>query len=77
MEKNKNIGTVFHNSNGVDYWIIYQNFELDRTLLLDPHTKQYIGAWNICLSKGCWSQGHYFMKDFESAVNYVFGKEVN
>lgn len=75
-DMNKNIGKIFHNSNGNDYFIIYQNLELDRTLLHDIETKMYIVAWGLNFKNQCWSQGHYFMEDFKSAVNYVLGKEV-
>lgn len=73
---NKNIGKIFHNENGSNYLILYQNPELDRTLLYVMATGRYIGAYGIDFTRGCWAQGHYFLEDFESAVNYVLGKEV-
>lgn len=70
------VGEIFHNENGEDYTIVYVNEELNRALLISPNGL-YIAVWDINCSKGCWSQGHYFLKDFEGAVNYVLGKEAN
>lgn len=72
---NKNIGKIFHNENGSSYLILHQNSELDRTLLYVMATGHYIVAWGLNFKYKCWMQGHYFMEDFEGAVNYVLGKE--
>lgn len=76
MPTNIKIGSIFHNNNGEDYIIIAINEKKDRTLLLrvgERGNPFYVGAWGI--TEHSWSQGHYFMNDFEAASDYVNGKE--
>lgn len=75
MDKFANVGNIFKNNNGKIYIIVYVNHELNRTLLLDPYSKVYIVAWMMDYEHHDWAQGHYFLKDFEGAVNYVLGNE--
>lgn len=69
----------FANANGEIYNIIYQNKELDRTLLSIYSEKtdsvHYIVAWGLDFKTRTWAQGHYFMKDFNAACDYLNGKD--
>lgn len=73
--KTYHVGDIFHNANGNDYAIVLMNKEKDRTLLvqLGVAHPNYIGVWG--LHSNNWSQGHYFMDDFDSAVKYVKGED--
>ena len=69
----------FFNANGETYNIICQNKELDRTLLSIYSEKLdsilYIVAWGLDFETHTWAQGHYFMKDFNAACDYLNGRE--
>lgn len=73
-------GDIIHNDNGTDYVVLAINAKLDRTLLMEHklRTPNYVGAWRLQkMSNGnwYWTQGHYFMDNLTSAVNYVTDKE--
>jgi hypothetical protein len=74
---NIQIGATIHNENGDDYAVIAINPEQDRTLLVKKGTKYpyYVGAWFLHQCRNgtdwCWGQGHYFMENLDSAVEYV------
>lgn len=72
------IGDTFHNSNGEDYIIFGLNAERDKALLtkkLDTRESKiinssalFIGAKGLSIND--WAYGHYFMSDFQKAVEW-------
>lgn len=70
----------FRNDNGITYQIIAENKELDRTLLCNwanDSSPRYIVAWGINYQRKYWAQGHYFMDNLQSAVDYLYDKDNN
>lgn len=71
-----NIGDIFHNDNGEDYFIIALNEKEDKALLgkvADDGTPFYIGTTGLGMNY--WRYGHYFMENLANAIKWYMNED--
>ena len=69
MKNNMAIGSIFHNANGQDYYILAYSEAYDKAILFNPKNTftPFIGASMIL--ENSWGWGHYY-KDLDSVMGW-------